>query len=112
MNLKERILVPHALIQHETVPEGPPGDIAAVEEMDPAAPLGPALNITPEDLMSRTVLSLGFDHEKLQILHEVVAAGLTGTDPTVSGERSHAVARLIETGRSQTCCATSCRTRS
>src|SRR5260370_32352382 len=99
--LKERILVSHALIQHETVPEGPPGDIAAVEEASPAEPLGPALNITPENLHSRAVLSLGFDHEKLQILHDEAAARLTGTDPAASGERSHAVARLIETGRSQ-----------
>ena len=99
--LKERILVSHALIHHETVPEGPPGDVAAVQELNPAAPLGPALNITPENLLTRSVLSLGFDHEKLKILREEVAAGLTGTDPTVSGERSHAVARLIETGRSQ-----------
>ena len=101
VRLKERILVSHALIQHETVPDGPPGDIAAVEELSPAEALGPALHITPEDLMSRSVLSLGFDHEKLQILHEQVAAGLTGTDPAASGERSYAVARLIETGRSQ-----------
>ena len=48
--------------------------------------------------MSRTVLSLGFDHEKLQILHEQVAAGLTGTDEPASGQRSHAVGRLIEAG--------------
>src|SRR5260370_40468074 len=79
--LKERILVSHALIQHETVPEGPPGDIAAVEEVSPSAPLGPALNITPENLHSRAVLSLGFDHEKLQLLHGDAAATLTATVP-------------------------------
>lgn len=108
----ERVLIPHALLHHEIVPEGPPGDVAAIEEMSPAEVLGRPLNITGKDLMSRGVLSLGFDPEKLQILHEEVAAKLTGTDETASGERSHAVARLIEAGtRARTCCATSCRTR-
>ena len=98
VELAERVLIPHALIHHETLPEGPPGDIAAIEELSPTAVLGQPLNITGEDLLSRTVLSLGFDPEKLQILHEEVAARLTGTDEAASGESSYAVARLIEAG--------------
>ncbi|HEY2577122.1 MAG TPA: hypothetical protein VGI74_12530, partial [Streptosporangiaceae bacterium] len=106
VDLAERVLVPHQLVHHETVPEGPTGDIAAVEEMSPFTVLGKRLDITGADLLSRTVLSLGFDPEKLQILHEEVAGRLTGTDPAAPAvtdpaarkQGSHAVARLIEAG--------------
>jgi hypothetical protein len=106
VELAERVLVPHQLVHHETVPEGPGGDIAAVEEISPFVAPGNQLNITADDLLSRTVLSLGFDPEKLQILHEEAAGRLTGTDPATAAvadraarrQGSHAVARLIEAG--------------
>jgi hypothetical protein len=101
VDLKERVRIPHALLHHLTEPEGPPGDIAAVEEISPRELLGPALNVTAEDLLARRVLSLGWDHEKLQVLSDEVMALLSGNELPASGERSHAVGRLLEPGRSR-----------
>ncbi len=99
VGLSERVLIPHALIHHETVPEGPDGDIAAVEEVAPdAPPPGRALNITGDDIRGRRMYALGFDPEKLQVLFDEVAAKLAGNEVPASEERSRAVARLIEHG--------------
>ncbi len=97
--LKERVLIPHSLIHHEVVLELPDGDIVAVEEVPLRADPAPAtLKITAEDLRTRRVLNLGYDHEKLQVLFGEVMAKLAGNERPVSGQSSHAVARLTEHG--------------
>ena len=97
--LKERVLIPHAAIHHEILPELPPSGIAAIEEeaVTPGQAPG-ALPITAADLLDRRVLSLGYDHEKLQVLFGEVMAKLAGNELPDSGQRSHAVARLTERG--------------
>ncbi len=97
--LKERVLIPHAVIHHEIVPEPVPASVAAIEE-EPVTPgrTAGALAITAPDLLDRRVISLGFDHEKLQVLFEEVMAKLAGNELPASGQRSHAVARLTEHG--------------
>jgi len=53
-------LIPHELIHNETVPEGPDGDIAAVEELTPgAAAPGRTLKITANDILTRKLFTLG-----------------------------------------------------
>ena len=98
----ERVVSPQALINAEDVPEGPPGDIAAVKEVHPTAPNAPpphgALGVTPEQILDREVVTLGFDAEKLQILIDEVLAKLAHNELPLSGEKSHAVARLLVSG--------------
>ncbi|MDT5028831.1 MAG: hypothetical protein QOE61_5257, partial [Micromonosporaceae bacterium] len=105
ITLRERVLIPHELIHHEILPEAPDGNIAAVEELPTgAAPTGAAATgaakqrrplITADDIKAGKVLTLGFAHEKLQILDELLAAKFSGRD-LPWWQRSHAVARVIE----------------
>ena len=99
VSLKERVLIPHAVIHHELGQEPPPPGTAAVEEVEVVpGPAADALPITVQDLHDRKVLHLGVQHEKIVILHDELGLRLTGTQPPVSGQSSHAVARLAETG--------------
>jgi hypothetical protein len=98
VRMKARDLIPHELLhQYEELPDVPRGP--AVEEVDPAAPPpGRPLNITPAMILSRNAITSGWHAEKLQIHFDEVMPKLAGNERPISGERSHAVARLIEHG--------------
>ena len=97
--LKERVLIPHAVIHHETMPPELPDGIAAIEEVPVARGRTPgALKVTVRDLLDRRIVNLGYDHEKLQVLFGEVMAKLAGNERPLSGQRSHAVTRLTEHG--------------
>ena len=77
VRLRERVLIPREL-HNEIVPEGPDGDIAAIEEVNPGDPLpGRPLNVTADDFRTHKIFSLGPDHEKAQVLPRR-GAGETG----------------------------------
>ena len=61
-------------------------------------PAAGALNITAKDLLKRKVLNLGWDGRKLQVLFPELMARLAGNELPLSGQSSHAVARLTEYG--------------
>src|SRR5260370_41063896 len=71
--LKERVLIPHATINHESpMPDVAPGS-AAVEAVPPG--YNPVvLDITAADLLDRRIVNLGYDHEKVAgVLVEILA---------------------------------------
>ena len=98
IRLMERVIIPHSQIHAETLPPTPARNIAAVEEVKPDDSPGQVLNVSPRQILDREVLPLGFDHEKLQVLFDEVLAKLAGNELPLTGDRSHAVSRLIEHG--------------
>ncbi len=98
--MTERVLIPRDLIRKSTVLPAPPVGAAAIEEVRPWAPLPGArrLNVTQQDISGRRVIALGWDHEKLQVLFDEVAAKLGGTELPVNGQSSAAVRRLLAHG--------------
>ena len=98
VSLWERTIIPRGQLVSETLPPAPPGDVAAVEEVQPGNPPGRVLNITPKHIEDHHVLPLGWDHEKLRVFFDEALAKLAGNERPISGDRSHAVARLVEHG--------------
>ena len=97
--LAARILVPEPLIHHETVPELPPGNIAAIEEKLPGEPVSSRpLKITRDEIIKRQIVVLGAYGELLQAWHPWLRDRLRGVVTPRGGDRSYAVARMIEPG--------------
>ncbi|WP_285619310.1 hypothetical protein [Actinoallomurus iriomotensis] len=74
--LTERVLIPPSLLKPDIQPYDPAGGHVAVTEVpynSTVADLGgQALPITKQQLLDRSVFTLGFDHDKLQVLSDEV----------------------------------------
>lgn len=97
--LTEQLLVPRELQQYTSNPEPRPGRDVAIEERHPSDPLpGTKLPVTADDIRNRKVVSLGFEHERLQVLFDEILVRLAGNELPVSGQRTDKVGRLTEHG--------------
>ncbi len=98
VSLSERMIIPHGQLTGEILPPAPPGEVAAVEEVQAGIVPGRVLPITSRHIEDHEVLPLGWDHEKLRVFFDEALAKLAGNERPISGDRSFAVGRLVEHG--------------